>query len=526
MAIIFPKNLDEYNPTDSERDVYLALKSQLPDWMTVFYSVSWTTEKNGHLVKSEADFIVAAPEYGYLCLEVKGGNNIWIDEEGWHLEDKNHGERVLARSPYDQAEASMYYLREAFGRKYHTQYHGIYASGVVLPYFKVNEEFKIDNRHRRLTIDMLEMNSLSEKIKDIFKAWGGSRINDLHYTKPEHQMFLSTIKEKVALSAAAGALVKYKERQLSVINRVQDNYITFLTNIKQFYIRGGAGTGKTWIALKMARKEAEKGNHTLYVCASKSLAAWVKSIIKASVDVYDLSSLFERCYLNYKSINPCYLTEEMISPSFQKYDAIFVDEGQDLSFDSARLIKLLLVDSQESRLGVFYDEVQVLKSESFGNGFGISSLPFLLNENIRNTASIYSWTAAKTNLGKDVIVNPVEGPEPETQEIREKWLLVVSIESLLKKLIVDECLSNKAVVILVDNVDRFFAYYPNGIAQWQFSQGIPVVDNQIRVSSVVDFKGLESDVVIYVHGRNTSQNENYIAYTRAKYYLKEFIEDY
>ena len=93
-------------------------------------------------------------------------------------------------------------------------------------------------------------------------------------------------------------------------------------------------------------------------------------------------------------------------------------------------------------------------------------------------------------------------------------------------MIVDECLSNKAVVILVDNVDRFFAYYPNGIAQWQFSQGIPVVDNQIRVSSVVDFKGLESDVVIYVHGRNTSQNENYIAYTRAKYYLKEFIEDY
>ena len=49
----------------------------------------------------------------------------------------------------------------------------------------------------------------------------------------------------MALSAAAGALVQYKEHQLQVINRVQDNYVYLLSNVTQFYMKGGAGTGKT-----------------------------------------------------------------------------------------------------------------------------------------------------------------------------------------------------------------------------------------------------------------------------------------
>ena len=61
-------------------------------------------------------------------------------------------------------------------------------------------------------------------------------------------------------------------------------------------------------------------------------------------------------------------------------------------------------------LGVFFDDVQVLREESFGNGFGIGELPYLLRENIRNTANIYNWTAEKTNLGTDMVANPVEGP--------------------------------------------------------------------------------------------------------------------
>ena len=81
MANMYPKNIAEYLPEDSEKVVYYALKSQLPETFDVFYSVKWTTYEKGQCIQSEADFIVASPEYGFLFLEVKGGNDIVIDED-------------------------------------------------------------------------------------------------------------------------------------------------------------------------------------------------------------------------------------------------------------------------------------------------------------------------------------------------------------------------------------------------------------------------------------------------------------
>ena len=40
MANMYPKNINEYMPTDSERIVYQELKNQLPDSFDVFYSVA------------------------------------------------------------------------------------------------------------------------------------------------------------------------------------------------------------------------------------------------------------------------------------------------------------------------------------------------------------------------------------------------------------------------------------------------------------------------------------------------------
>lgn len=47
--------------------------------------------------------------------------------------------------------------------------------------------------------------------------------------------------------------------------------------------------------------------------------------------------------------------------------------------------------------------------------------------------------------------------------------------------------------------------------------------DNIRVSSVEDYKGLEADMIVYVHSKDTTDNVNYIAYTRARYYLLELI---
>ena len=241
-----------------------------------------------------------------------------------------------------------------------------------------------------------------------------------------------------------------------------------------------------------------------------------------------LDDLFKKVISGYTSIVDLdgFNYEQNLKSDHPVYDAIFVDEAQDFSREWASLVKRLLKDSHESRLGIFYDDVQVLREESFGDGFGIDSAPYLLHENIRNTANIYTWTSEKTNLGTDMIANPVEGPTPNTELIIEPGQLTLTLESLLRRYLEEEHLSNSSLVLLIDDISTFVSKYPSGIAKWQFVNGAPKNNNDVSVYSVEEFKGLESDMVVYIHSVSASENMNYIAYTRAKYYLIELVRNY
>ena len=60
------------------------------------------------------------------------------------------------------------------------------------------------------------------------------------------------------------------------------------------------------------------------------------------------------------------------------------------------------------------------------------------------------------------------------------------------------------------------------IASWRLTSE-PANDNEIKLFTVSDYKGLEADVVIYVHSKNTNPTVNYVAYTRARYFLYDLI---
>ncbi|MBQ8464591.1 MAG: NERD domain-containing protein [Alphaproteobacteria bacterium] len=527
MAIMFPKNISEYMPTDSERFVYEELRKQLPDTYMVFYSVEWSKEINGHRESSEADFIITNPNYGFICLEVKGGSRIYIEDNEWFVEDSIYGARKLKRSPYKQAEESMYYFRDLYYKSAHIGYNGIYAAGVVFPFFNIeNLSTQLSNRENECTIDASKMANLTKAIHNIFKLRAGNHYGTNLYSPSEHKALLELIRKRIAISAAAGYLVKYISNQMDVINRVQDNYIYFLSNYHQFYIRGGAGTGKTWIAMKMAKNDSLSGKKVLFICKSKYLAEMVRNKLPVDVEVKDLNSMIMQIVTNTSIIN--YETYEglsnFIKDDIEKYDAIYVDEAQDFNEELAFIIRGLLRDENKSKLGVFYDDVQKIRKDCFGDAFMIDSKPFLLRENIRNTSNIYSYAMDNTELGQDVIRNPVEGPNPMKENIRDRKHLTQRLENLLKEYIIDEHLSTASIVILFEDMKQAKFYIDNEIAQWSFiTDRKPENNKEIYVCSAFDYKGLEADMVIYVRSKEASRNINYIAYTRAKYYLHELI---
>ncbi len=519
MAIMYPQNISEYMPTDSERIFYNALKVQLPDTYEVFYSVHWSQYKNGVRQSSEADFIVTSPDYGYICLEVKGGNQIRIEgNNNWYVIDAEHGERKLKRSPYLQAEDSMYYFRKIFSQTYNIDYSGIFGAGVAFPFYSLPNTEVVSNRDRSCTIELEDMNSLEASIKRIFKTAAGSSFGRRMYSKMQHKLLLELIRKRIAISAAAGALVKYKDQQLQLINRVQDNYVFLLQKMKSFYLKGGAGTGKTWIAMKMASAIAQHTDEkVLFLCVSENLAIKVKSLLRQNnVIVRDMQTLTSELNLSND-------TSTTIIPDDMRYDAIFVDEAQDFSVEEGRLVQKCLINPSVSKLCAFYDDSQTLTTDDFIYPFGNDLPVFCLRENIRNTANIYAWAAQKTNLGTEVIVNPVEGPTPTTEYFDDKLGLTYRLEQLFKEYLEDEHLPSSSITIIVDDIDHFIRLFPDGIAKWSFARMEEPTDSILCIASVADYKGLESDMVIYIHGDNSSVNERYTAYTRAKYYLIELI---
>lgn len=523
---MYPKNLSEYMPTQSEIIVFNKLKDELPDSYEVFYSVGWNSFEKGYHIQSEADFIILNPDFGFLVLEVKGGD-VRVQNNEWYISDSFSVERRLSCSPYEQAERSMYHFSNRYGRKYHSKYRGVYAAGVVFPFCMFDDKFVLNNRSRECTIDANDLDNIYEKINRIFRVWKKQNKDNKLYKSYQHDLLKNLIRENIAISAASGALTKYKEKQFAIVNRVQDNYVYFIKDINRFMVRGGAGTGKTWIAMKMALDAVNKNQRVLFLCVSTKLAAFVRDRLDSKIDVSDVSQLFRKAIIGFKSLElindpDCFCINDL----FEKYDAIFVDEGQDFAFTWAKITVSLLKDSHKSRIGIFYDEIQTLKEDSFGDGFGLDIPVFHLNENIRNTSSIYEWTSNNTNLGKDEILNPVEGPTPTTELIKDKGQLITALENILYVFLEEERLPLSSLVVIVDDLTWFLNCFPHGIAKWTFSKEFTYKDNQIIVSSIEDYKGLESDMVIYIHSGTTSVNSNYVAYTRAKFYLKELIVEY
>ena len=88
MAIMHPMDLENYECTGTERELYEALRDQLPEKYQVFYSIRWfeTNEENKR-VDSECDFLVFDPSFGFLTIEVKGGIGIEIENGRWFLNE-------------------------------------------------------------------------------------------------------------------------------------------------------------------------------------------------------------------------------------------------------------------------------------------------------------------------------------------------------------------------------------------------------------------------------------------------------
>ena len=540
MAIMHPTNITKRKHVPSEEKFFNACRDQLSDKYHVFFSVRWYSEENGKRIDSECDFLIFNPDYGFLCVECKGGKGIYVEnednDETWYLEECDE-DRRLRCSPYKQAEESMRFFKRYYEDELETAYPGIYGNAVAFPNFVVSSPITVESP-LALTIDAEDMGNLQTRIIEIFRYFNVKKGGHASFMAPDAQKkFISLINKRVALSIAAGALIEDKERELSEINQTQDVVIDLLSHYPRAFIIGGAGTGKTWIGIKKIKRCIAEGKRPLYLCYNRTLAERVQTHISSfDADVYSIddlaSSLLGDSAKDAPVSDGCKEYSDMLEqlPALRQYDLVVVDEAQDFTEDWAYCANLLVKDN--GSLYVFYDESQNVFSRDFGDKFFIDGEPFVLRYNIRNTSNIYQYTLDRTSLGTDTLVNQIEGVEPDERKINRKQAVISFIDSVINKLVNREGVSPEKITILSNRgLDQ------SVLSDVYYVGGYPLVslenknDKSIAFSTVEAFKGLESDIVIFINHtyRDEPKTEEiksiqYTALTRARFYL--YVIDY
>lgn len=530
MATMHPSTISKAGRPLSEVKFFDACKEQLNEKYHVFYSLRWYTTTDGVREDSECDFLIFNPDYGFLCVEVKGGTGISVEDGKWYLEDKDGG-RQLKRSPYKQAEQSMWYFKKYYEEELEIKYRGIYGCAAAFPNFVINEPLTVESP-METTIDLNNMDNLQKRIVEIFRYFKIRNYGESSFFAPDSQeKFIKLINKRIALSICAGALIQDKEKELSEINRTQDTVIDLLTHYPRAFIIGGAGTGKTWIGLKKIKRFVLSDCLSLYLCNNPVLANQAKEIVNDDraecktleqlakdilKDKYDLAPIRDGC----KEYSTLFEKENGLN----KYDLIVVDEAQDFTEDWAYCVNLLLKDG--GSLYVLFDESQNIFERSFGDKFYIDTRPFVLRYNIRNTANIYRFTQETTSLGLDTITNQVEGVEPDKRVFTKKAQAISFIDSTINKLVNREGVSPASIVILSDREkEKSILDKVSEVGGYKLGN-----NDGIKFETVSDFKGLESDIIIFINhtyqnAPNTEKNKAmlYTAMTRARFYLFDVV---
>lgn len=530
MAIMHPTSILESAHVNSEVKFYNELKKQLNDKFHVFYSVRWYTMTKGVREDSECDFLVFNPDYGFLCIEVKGGSAISVNDGEWKLFD-SYGGRVLDKSPYAQAEQSMRFFKKYFEEEMEMQFGGIYGSAVAFPNYVIDSSLTVSSP-LDITIDLNDMSNLQTRIIEIFHFYRAKRKSVNSFMAPEMQKkFINLINKRIALSISAGALIEEKNREIDEINGIQESIIDLLVHYPRAFIVGGAGTGKTWIGIKKIQRYLRDGLAPLYLCYNKALADHIKKIFNNKVECFNFDSYAFSILKDKASSAPIhngcreYSDLFLNLPEAHKYDLVVVDEAQDFSEDWAFCTNLLI--KENGSLYVLYDENQNIFQRSFAEKFLIDTPPFVLRYNIRNTANIYRYAKEKTNLGLDTEINRIEGVEPEFRSFTRKAQLIAFVDSTINKLVNKEGVEKSKIAILSNRKKE------NSVLKDIEKIGGYIIDDDytsdeevIRYRTIQGFKGLESDVVIFIN--HTYKNEPqidskraliYTALTRARFYL-------
>ena len=356
-----------------------------------------------------------------------------------------------------------------------------------------------------------------------------------------------TVKERLAVFD--NEFKKYTEEQYRILDSIQLNERTVT--------QGGAGTGKTMIAIESAVRSAEGGKRVFLTCYNRLIGEWMQKQVEEWKDKITVSSLhsflfeqskgfdYDKTQSNkqdfYSKYLPLLLKDIYQKGIIKKFDKLIVDEGQDL----IREEYLSLFDSmvsgglQNGNWEIYGDferqaiYAQLTRAEMLDllKGSGQHS-NFLLKINCRNTKQIGEETSLISGFEKPpFLLENLEGIPVEYIFYNDEAHQKILLSQQLQKLSSSNLPLNELVIISPRKFENSCSDSVQGFSIKEIKNNSEMSPSQsfLGFATVQSYKGMESNYVLITDIEDLSseiaKSLLYVGMSRARYGLILFISE-
>lgn len=500
--------------SNAERRMFDQLRAAFsrPDQNGWFAMHSLNLPRHEYKRFGEIDFVICGAD-GLFVIEVKGGR-VSCHDGIWETTNRYGETERLRESPFKQAEGALHGLRGKLPASLSNVF--VVGYGVVMPDVeRLPDSAEWD---RAVLADGRDFRQFEKWLERLIRYWRAkatrktvappSQLNLLQqYLRPD---FEAVVPLHVSAHEVEIRIARLTEDQLRLIDVVEAN--------PRVICSGGAGTGKTMLALELAKRWGASGMKTALACHSP----WLKRFLERNAVPGLIVGLAGSIRVAAKRA------------SIEKFDALIVDEGQDiLNMDAlAQLDSCLHGGISEGRWCFFHDANNQsglcgsYMPDAYEYLESICPVRIPLKTNCRNSLPILQ--RIQSDLDADVGNSGVgDGPAVREVCVADADSAIQALEKELHHLVDVEGFNPGDIVVL--SPLPFVQSWASSLSE-NLRDSISVLDDAsprnmdrhtVGFAQIGDFKGLESEVVVLVDMPRPGHSEtlrslHYVGMSRAR----------
>lgn len=252
----------------AEQRVWEALRDHLPDDATL---LAGTALQDG-ATEREIDLLVVWPGVGIAALEVKGGHVVRSDGVWW----QGSGSGRHRIDPVGQVRDAKHVLLRLLERHGFAAARSRVAHLVALPHTLVPSTWDAPELPRTMLLDRDAVANGAEAVQILRRAIDDHGTGHTPLDVPAADALVTWLTGGFPSQAETLAAAAQYEDHLDRLTREQAHALRYLDVMPRVHVVGGAGTGKTWLALEAARRRARAGDRVALMCYSRGLGRYLE----------------------------------------------------------------------------------------------------------------------------------------------------------------------------------------------------------------------------------------------------------